>query len=75
LLRSIRTRQCEFSHYRVTQFYGWRGQCRQIVVGAQDNGTICFDPLAGTEHWKTIFGGGWCAADPTDPNLFYGESI
>ena len=48
-----------------------------IVGGAEDNGTICFDPLAGTEHWKTIFGGhgGLCAADPTDPNVFYAEYV
>ena len=28
-------------------------------------------------EWTTIFGGdgGWCAADPTDPKVFYGEYV
>jgi photosystem II stability/assembly factor-like uncharacterized protein len=63
--------------FGVTQFYGGAGNSTsgKIVGGAQDNGTICFDPATGTESWKTIFGGdgGWCAADPTDPDVFYGE--
>jgi len=67
------------NNYGVTQFYGGAGNAAsgKIVGGAQDNGTICFDPLKGTEHWSTIFGGdgGWCAADPTDPNVFYGEYV
>jgi photosystem II stability/assembly factor-like uncharacterized protein len=67
------------NNYGVTQFYGGAGNTAsgKIIGGAQDNGTICFDPSTGTEHWKTIFGGdgGWCAADPTDPNVFYGEYV
>ena len=45
--------------------------------GAQDNGTLCYDPAQGTEKWRQIFGGdgGWCAADPTDPQVFYGEYV
>lgn len=65
--------------YGVTQFYGGAGNpvSGKIVGGAQDNGTICFDPALGTEQWTTIFGGdgGWCAADPTDPSVFYGEYV
>lgn len=67
------------NNYGVTQFYGGAGNAAsgKIIGGAQDNGTICFDPAQGTEQWRTIFGGdgGWCAADPTDPNIFYGEYV
>src|SRR6266545_3576179 len=67
------------NNYGVTQFYGGAGNAAsgKIVGGAQDNGTICFDPANGTEQWTTIFGGdgGWCAADPSDPNVFYGEYV
>ena len=65
--------------YSVTQFYGAAGNATSgvIVGGTQDNGTICLQPTAGSENWRTIFGGdgGWCAADPTDPNVFYGEYV
>jgi hypothetical protein len=67
------------NNYGVTQFYGGAGNAAsgRIVGGAQDNGTICFDPARGTEGWTTIFGGdgGWCAADPTDPRVLYGEYV
>jgi hypothetical protein len=67
------------NNYGVTQFYGGAGNATsgRIVGGAQDNGTICFDPARGTEGWTTVFGGdgGWCAADPTDPQVFYGEYV
>jgi hypothetical protein len=67
------------NNYGVTQFYGGAGNASsgRIVGGAQDNGTLCYDPGAGTEQWTTIFGGdgGWCAADPTDPSVFYGEYV
>jgi photosystem II stability/assembly factor-like uncharacterized protein len=63
----------------VTQFYGGAGnaQSGKIVGGAQDNGTLCFDPDQGPQRWTTIFGGdgGWCAADPSDPAVFYGEYV
>ena len=65
--------------YSVTQFYGAAGNATSgvIVGGTQDNGTICLQPTAGSENWRTIFGGdgGWCAADPTDPKVFYGEYV
>lgn len=65
--------------YGATQFYGAAGNSvsGRIIGGAQDNGTVCYDPALGTENWTTIFGGdgGWCAADPTDPMVFYGEYV
>jgi photosystem II stability/assembly factor-like uncharacterized protein len=65
--------------YSVTQFYGGAGNSTSgvIIGGAQDNGTIAWHPAAGSEQWRQIFGGdgGWCAADPTDPNVFYGEYV
>lgn len=67
------------NNYGVTQFYGGAANATsgKIIGGAQDNGTLCFDPNKGTEAWTTIFGGdgGWCAADPTDPKVFYGEYV
>jgi photosystem II stability/assembly factor-like uncharacterized protein len=67
------------NNYGVTQFYGGAGNLAsgKIIGGAQDNGTLCFDPANGTEAWTTIFGGdgGWCAADPSDPQVFYGEYV
>jgi hypothetical protein len=63
--------------FGVTQFYGGAGNPASgtIIGGAQDNGTLRYDSKQGTEGWTPIFGGdgGWCAADPTDPNVFYGE--
>jgi hypothetical protein len=65
--------------YGVTQLYGGAGNAASgtIIAGAQDNGTLCYKPAQGTENWTTIFGGdgGWCAADPTDPDVFYGEYV
>ncbi|MFC9292592.1 WD40/YVTN/BNR-like repeat-containing protein [Streptomyces sp. NPDC057011] len=67
------------NNYGVTQFFGGAGNTTsgKIIGGAQDNGTICFDPAAGTEGWVSFFGGdgGWCAADPSDPDVFYGEYV
>lgn len=67
------------NQYGVTQFYAGAGHAGsgRIVGGAQDNGTLYFDPAIGSEGWRTIFGGdgGWCAADPTDPKVFYGEYV
>jgi photosystem II stability/assembly factor-like uncharacterized protein len=63
----------------VTQFYGGAGNVAsgKIIGGAQDNGTLCFDPDRGPGNWTKIFGGdgGWCASDPTDPDVFYGEYV
>lgn len=65
--------------YAVTQFYGGAGSTvsGKIIGGAQDNGTLLFDPARGPETWTTFFGGdgGWCAADPDDPNVLYGEYV
>ena len=65
--------------YSVTQFYGGAGNPTSgvIIGGTQDNGTIAAHPADGSEGWRPIFGGdgGWCAADPTDPNVFYGEYV
>jgi hypothetical protein len=67
------------NNYGVTQFYGGAANTvsGKIIGGAQDNGTICYNPAGGTEAWTTIFGGdgGWCAADPTDSQVFYGEYV
>ena len=61
--------------FGVTQFYAVCGNASSgvIVGGTQDNGTLRYggDP----EAWTRMIGGdgGFCAADPTDPNYFYGE--
>jgi photosystem II stability/assembly factor-like uncharacterized protein len=64
----------------ITQFYGGAANPTTNVVygGTQDNGTLRFTPgTNASENWTTPFGGdgGWCAADPTDPNYFYGEYV
>jgi len=63
----------------VTQFYGAGGNPTTglIVGGTQDNGTIVYDPWAGSESWTPMFGGdgGFSAADPTDPSFLYGEYV
>lgn len=60
----------------ITQLYGAAGNPASgvIVGGAQDNGTQRF--TGNTEGWTQMNGsdGGYCAADQTDPNFFYGES-
>jgi photosystem II stability/assembly factor-like uncharacterized protein len=65
--------------YGVTQFYGGAGHPDSgiIIGGAQDNGTLLYDPAAGIEKWIEIEGGdgGWCASDPTDSSCFYGEYV
>ncbi|MFG0331006.1 MAG: WD40/YVTN/BNR-like repeat-containing protein [Phycisphaerales bacterium] len=59
----------------VTQFYGGaiNDETGVVLGGTQDNGTLRYggDP----QDWLHMFGGdgGYCAADPTDPNYFYGE--
>jgi hypothetical protein len=63
----------------VTQFYGAAGNPSTgvIVGGTQDNGTLVFNPGMGSEGWSPMFGGdgGFSAADPANPNYFYGEHI
>ena len=58
----------------ITQFYGAAGnpQTGVIIGGTQDNGTVKF---SGTPTWTSMYAGdgGFCAADPTDSTIFYGE--
>jgi photosystem II stability/assembly factor-like uncharacterized protein len=68
----------------ITQFYGGAGNptTGRIIGGAQDNGTVSY-PVPGLYQWGIVTDtdggglgdGGYCAADPTDPNYFYGEYI
>jgi len=61
----------------VTQFYGGAGnpQTGVIVGGAQDVGTLSY--TGDTEGWVELFGGdgGFCAADPDNSSIFYGEYV
>jgi Big-like domain-containing protein len=61
----------------VTQFYGAAGNDSSgtIVGGTQDNGTLRFTIPGGSQAYTSMAGGdgGYAAADPTDPNYFYGE--
>ena len=63
----------------ITQFYGAAGVASTgvIIAGAQDNGTLVYQPANGTENWGTTFGGdgGYCAADPTNGSYLYGEYV
>lgn len=60
----------------ITQFYAGSGATNSglIIGGTQDNGTLIY--RGNTETWTSMEGkdGGYCAADPTDANYFYGES-
>ncbi len=60
----------------ITQPYGIAANPTTFttIIGSQDTGSTRWSPGQGTS-W-TIWGlgdGGFCAADPTDPNYFYGE--
>ncbi|MBY0430078.1 MAG: hypothetical protein K2Q10_02690, partial [Rhodospirillales bacterium] len=63
--------------YAVTQFYAGAGnpKSQMIIGGAQDNGTLRGTPS--NQSWTGFMSGdgGWCAADQTDPNYFYGEYV
>ncbi len=63
----------------ITQFYGAAGNNSSgtIVGGTQDNGTLRDSSVGGTSGWTAMFGGdgGFCAADQSDPNYFYGEYV
>ncbi|MFF4060775.1 WD40/YVTN/BNR-like repeat-containing protein [Streptomyces sp. NPDC001668] len=67
------------NNYGVTQFFGGAGNpvTGRIIGGAQDNGSLVLDPEAGTEGWQEFSGGdgGWCACEPADPGVFYGEYV
>jgi photosystem II stability/assembly factor-like uncharacterized protein len=59
----------------ITQFYGAaiNPTTGDVAGGTQDNGSLSFD--GDPQDWLHYFGGdgGYAAADPTDPNYFYGE--
>jgi photosystem II stability/assembly factor-like uncharacterized protein len=63
----------------ITQLYGAAGNNSSgtIVGGAQDNGTLRDTTGGETGGWTSMFGGdgGFCAADQSDPNYFYGEYV
>jgi hypothetical protein len=63
----------------VTQFYSAaiNPTTQEVIGGTQDNGTLFFKPATGAQQWKETYGGdgGWSAADPKDPNYFYGEYV
>lgn len=59
----------------ITQLYGAGvGPTGRIIAGAQDNSTMIYngDP----QNWQRVIGGdgGFCAADPVDPNTIYGTA-
>jgi hypothetical protein len=63
----------------ITQFYGVAGNINSgtVIGGAQDNGTLRYRPSDGANKWTEMEGGdgGFCAADPEDPNVLYGEYV
>jgi len=68
----------------ITQFYGAAQAARPtlptaraVIGGTQDNGTLKYSQLTGSNGWVEVGGGdgGFCAADPIDPDLFYGEYV
>jgi BNR/Asp-box repeat len=65
--------------YGVTQFYSaaTNMSTKTVFAGAQDNGSLRFTTAAGPQKWFTVIGGdgGYCVADPTDPNIFYSEYV
>jgi hypothetical protein len=64
--------------YGVTQFFAGAVNSNGVVIGgAQDNGTLALHPQAAVGAWSAIFGGdgGFCASDPSDPMVFYGEYV
>ncbi|MFN0279082.1 MAG: hypothetical protein ACKVRN_10830 [Pyrinomonadaceae bacterium] len=61
----------------ITQFYGGAGSTNgNIIGGTQDNGTLRYTTFGGTELWTSTAGadGGYCSADQTDTNYFYGAT-
>lgn len=59
----------------ITQFYGAAGNSDGVIIGGtQDNGTLRYN--GSTETWTRPLGadGGYCAADLTNSNYFYGET-
>lgn len=62
-----------------TQFYSGFADAAPpsdiAIGGLQDNGTVRYNTT--NNSWDKIFGGdgGWCAIDPTDPNILYEEYV
>jgi hypothetical protein len=67
------------NNYGVSQFYGGAVNVATgcVVAGAQDNGSLALRPGADSEHWNSWFGGdgGWCASNPSNSQVFYGEYV
>jgi photosystem II stability/assembly factor-like uncharacterized protein len=63
----------------ITQFYSAAGNptTGEIIGGTQDNGSLFYKPSTGPQNWRLTFGGdgGFSAADPSNPNVFYGEYV
>ncbi len=61
-----------------TQFYnGFANAENDSMIalgGLQDNGTVKFQ---GNRSWNKVYGGdgGWCAIDPSNPNVMYEEYV
>jgi photosystem II stability/assembly factor-like uncharacterized protein len=64
--------------YGVTQFYhgAVSPDGKQLVAGAQDNGTLFADIEDGPNRWRTVVGGdgGYVAFDPEEPKYVYAET-
>jgi photosystem II stability/assembly factor-like uncharacterized protein len=71
------------NNFGVTQFYGAAGNLAsgRIVGGTQDNGSVLYQPPPGPNTGPNAYttmsygDGGYAAADPADPNYFYGEYV
>jgi photosystem II stability/assembly factor-like uncharacterized protein len=71
------------NNFGVTQFYGAAGNLTtgRIVGGTQDNGSVLYQPPPGPNTGPNAYttmsygDGGYAAADPADPNYFYGEYV
>ncbi|MCS6805825.1 MAG: hypothetical protein RMM98_12810 [Acidobacteriota bacterium] len=66
------------NNYAVTQFYHGvpMPDGKAYFGGTQDNGTLLGTDELGPNNWIEILGGdgGYCAVDPTNPNILYAET-
>ena len=64
--------------YGVTQFYhgAVSPDGKQLVAGAQDNGTVFADIEDGPNRWRSVVGGdgGYVAFDPEEPKWVYAQT-
>ncbi|MEZ0326738.1 MAG: hypothetical protein ACAH95_12625, partial [Fimbriimonas sp.] len=62
---------------RTAQFYSAIGDAPtgRYIAGAQDNGTLQMDGNNTDGDWAWGGDGGWCAMDPANANVFYGEYV